>query len=138
MGMTMHVDIVSLESKIFSGRATALFVTGKVGELGIYPGHTQLLSSLKPGQIRLELEGKKEEVFYVKGGLLEVQPSMVTILADTAVRAEDLDQAAAQEAKEHAEKRLAGKQTDFEYAKASMELAEAVAQLRAIQKLRKK
>lgn len=134
----MHVDIVSLESRIFSGRAEALFVTGKVGELGIFPGHTQLLSSLKPGQIRIQLDGSTEEIFYVKGGVLEVQPSIVTILADTVVRAEDLDQASAEEAKEKAEKTLAGKQTDFEYAKATLELAEAVAQLRAIQKLRGK
>lgn len=136
MGMTMHVDIVSLESKIFSGRAEAVFVTGKVGELGIYPGHTQLLSSLKPGQIRVLINSEKEEVFYVKGGILEVQPTIVTILADTVVRAQDLDEAAAKEAIEKAEKTLAGKRTDFEYSKATAELAEALAQLRAIRKLR--
>ncbi len=138
MGMTMHVDIVSLESKIFSGRAEALFVTGKMGELGIYPGHTQLLSSLKPGQIRVQIDKNKEEIFFVKGGMLEVQPTIITILADTVVRAEDLDEAAAKEAKEKAEKTLAGKKSDFEYSRATAELAEAMAQLRAIQKLRKK
>jgi len=138
MGMTMHVDIVSLDSRIFSGRAEALFVTGKLGELGIYPGHAQLLSSLKPGQIRLQLSEQNEEIFYVKGGILEVQPTVVTILADSVVRAEDLDEAAAKEAKERAEKMLAGKRSEFEYSRAIAELAEAIAQLRAIQKLRGK
>lgn len=137
MGMTMHVDIVSLESKIFSGRVEAIFVSGKMGELGIYPGHTQLLSSLKPGQIRIQINAEKEEVFYVKGGMLEVQPTVVTILADTVVRAQDLDEAAAKEAIEKAEKTLEGKRTDFEYSRATAELAEAIAQLRAIQKIRK-
>lgn len=138
MGMTMHVDIVSLDSRIFSGRAEALFVTGRLGELGIYPGHAQLLSSLKPGQIRVQLHEHEEEIFYVTGGIIEVQPTVVTILADSVARAKDLDEAAAKEAKERAEKILAGKRTDFEYSKATAELAEAVAQLRAIQKLRKK
>ncbi len=138
MGMTMHVDIVSLQSKIFSGRAEALFVTGKVGELGIYPGHAQLLSSLKPGQIRVQINSHEEEVYYVKGGLIEVQPTIVTILADSVARAQDLDEAAAKEAKEKAEKTLAGKRSDFEYAKAVAELTEAIAQIRAIQRLRKK
>lgn len=138
MGMTMHVDIVSLESKIFSGRAEALFVTGRIGELGIYPGHAQLLSSLKPGQIRLQISEHEEEVFYVKGGVIEVQPTVVTILADSVARAEDLDEAAAKEAKLSAEKMLAGKRTEFEYSRAIAELAEATAQLRAIQQLRKR
>lgn len=138
MGMTMHLDIVSLESKIFSGRAEAVFVTGRLGELGIYPGHAQLLSSLKPGQIRVQIDADEEEIFYVTGGIIEVQPMVVTILADSVARAQDLDEAAAKEAKERAEKVLAGKRTEFEYSKATAELAEAVAQLRAIQKLRKK
>lgn len=138
MDMTMHVDIVSLEKKIFSGRAQAIFVTGKLGELGIYPGHAQLLSSLKPGQIRLQLGEQEEEIFFVTGGIIEVQPMVVTILADSVSRAQDLDEAAAKEAKERAERMLAGKRTEFEYSKAITELAEAVAQLRAIQKLRKK
>lgn len=138
MGMTMHVDIVSLESTIFSGRAEALFVTGTLGELGIYPGHAQLLSSIKPGQIRVSKSNGEEEIYYVSGGLLEVQPTTATILADTVVRASDIDEAQAIEAKERAEKQLAGKQSNIDYAKAAAELAQALAQIRTIQKLRKK
>src|SRR6187399_3603045 len=111
MSMTMHVDIVSLEKQIFSGRAVALFVTGRMGELGIYPGHAQLLSSLKPGQIRVQLPDNKEELYYVSGGILEIQPGVVTILADTVVRAADIDEAAVIEVKEKAEKVLASKRT---------------------------
>ena len=138
---SMQIDIASLESKIFSGHGKALFVTGAVGELGIYPGHTQLLSKIKPGFIRILMDDDKEDVFYVNGGFIEVQPHMISILADTVIRAADLDEAAATEAKEKAEKHLSGlKKSDaeFEYAKATAELAEAVAQLRAIQSLRKK
>lgn len=138
MSMTFHVDIVSLEKQIFSGRAEALFASGTVGEMGIYPGHAPLLSSLKAGQIRLQLSQDKEEIFYVKSGLLEVQPFTVTVLADTVTRATDLDEDAALQAKERAEKAMATKHSEIEYSKAAAELAQAVAQLRAIQSLRKK
>lgn len=138
MNMTFHVDIVSLEKQIFSGRAEALFATGTLGEMGIYPGHTPLLSSLKPGLVRLMLQPGQEDVYYVDGGLLEVQPSTVTVLADTAIRANDLDEVAAIKAKEQAEVALASKQADVDYAKATAELAQALAQIRAIQNIRKK
>ena len=138
MTMTLHVDIVSLETQIFSGRAEAVYATGGVGELGILPGHAPLLSSLKPGQIRVQRPGGEEELYYVSGGILEVQPLTVTVLADTVIRAADLDEAAAIAAKEQAEKALAGKISDFEYTKAAAELAQAIAQIRAIQNLRKK
>jgi len=135
---TMRLDIVSAEASIFSGIAEFLAVTGKMGELGIYPGHTALLTSLKPGQIRVLLEGGVEEVFYISGGMLELQPESATILADTAVRATDLDQAAAQAAKERAEKVLAEQKVGIEYSRALTELAEAAAQLRAIEALRRR
>ena len=138
MSMTLHVDIVSLEKQIYSGRAIAVFATGTLGEMGIFPGHAPLLSSLKPGQIRVQTGIEQEEVYYVDGGIVEVQPHTVSILADTVIRASDLDEAKALAAKENAEKILAGKRSDFEYTRAAAELAEAVAQLRAIQKLRKK
>lgn len=135
---TMELDIVSAEASIFNGRVTFLAVMGKSGELGIYPGHTALLTSLKPGQIRAELEGDREEVFYISGGMLEVQPDAVTVLADTAVRAGDLDEAAAAAAKERAEKVLEKQKSGVEYSRALTELAEAAAQLRAIEALRKR
>ncbi|QLH41838.1 MAG: F0F1 ATP synthase subunit epsilon [Coxiellaceae bacterium] len=137
MAMTVHLDIVSAEASIFSGLAEMVIATGKVGELGILPGHTPLITALKPGLIRAVLQGGQEEVFYIKGGILEVQPKLVTILADTAVRALDLDEVAALEAKERAEKAIREQKADFEYSKAVSELAEAAAQLRAIQRLRK-
>ena len=136
--MTLHVDIVSLEKQIFSGRAEAVFVTGTVGEMGIYPGHAPLLSSLKPGQIRLQVTNNQEEVYYVSGGIVEVQPHTISILADTVLRAADIDEEKALAAKEKAEALLAGKQSEFEYGRAITELAEAVAQLQAIQKLKKR
>jgi F-type H+-transporting ATPase subunit epsilon len=136
--MTFHVDIVSLEKQFFSGRAEALFATGTLGEMGIYPGHAPLLSSLKPGLIRLMLKPGQEDVYYVDGGLLEVQASTVTVLADTAIRANDLDEVAVIKAKEQAEKALSSKQTDLDYTKAAAELAQALAQIRAIQNIRKK
>lgn len=138
MAMTMHVNIVSAETKIFSGLAEMLVVSGESGELGILPGHTPLLTSLKPGVIRLISQGGQEEVFYVSGGILEVQPDIVTVLAQTAARASDLDEMAAQHAKERAEKVLAKKTAEIEYSSALSELAEAAAQLRAINELRKK
>lgn len=134
----MGLEIVSAEASVFSGIAEQVEVTGGMGELGIFPGHTALLTSLKPGQVRAKLEGGNEEVFYINGGMLEVQPDMVTILADTAARAEDLDEAAALAAKEQAEQAIEDKRSEMEYSKAVAELAEAVAQIRAIQSLRNK
>ena len=138
MAMTMHVDIVSAEAEIFSGTATMVFAPAEMGELGIAPRHTQLLTRLKPGEVRIVDEKGEEQSFYVSGGILEVQPHVVTVLSDTALRAKDIDEAAALQAKEQAEKQLADNQSDIDYAKAQMELAEAVAQLRAIQHLRDK
>ncbi|MDF1761346.1 MAG: F0F1 ATP synthase subunit epsilon [Coxiellaceae bacterium] len=135
---TMGLDIVSAESQVFSGTTSKIEMTGGMGELGIFPGHTALLTSIKPGQVRATLDSGEEEVFYINGGMLEVQPDMVTILADTAARAEDLDEAAAVAAKEQAEKALEDKRSELEYSKAVAELAEAVAQIRAIQAIRKK
>jgi F-type H+-transporting ATPase subunit epsilon len=138
MAMTMHVDIVSAEEEIFSGPAEMLFASGVMGELGILPRHAPLLTQLKPGEIRIKLPGGEEQFYYVSGGMLEIQPHVVTVLADTAVRAKDLDEAAAIQAKERAEQALRDKTSEFEYAKAQAELAEAIAQLQAIKKLRDK
>jgi F-type H+-transporting ATPase subunit epsilon len=137
MAMTIHVDIVSAEGAIHSGLATMVYATAELGEVGIAPRHTAFISRLKPGDIRVENEQGEQEHFYVSGGMLEVQPHVVTILADTAIRAHDLDEAAALDAKRRAEEALAGQTAQFEYAKAQAELAEAIAQLRAIEKLRK-
>ncbi len=138
MAMTMHVDIVSAEAEIFSGTAEMVVAPAKMGEVGIFPRHTPLLTPLKPGEVRVILEGGEEQTFYVSGGILEVQPHVVTVLSDTAVRAADLDEAAALEAKRRAEEALKDRKSDIDYARAQAELAEAVAQLQAIQKLRKK
>lgn len=135
--ITLRLDIVSAEKEIFSGQSSMVFVTGEMGELGIAPGHAPLITSLKPGNVRALLEDGEEDLFYFNGGMLEVQPFVVTILADTAVRARDIDEAAAIEAKERAEKMLANKLTEMDFAKATAELAEAIAQIRAVQKLRK-
>ena len=135
--ITLRLDIVSAEKEIFSGQSSMVFVTGEMGELGIAPGHAPLITSLKPGNVRVLLENGEEDIFYFNGGMLEVQPFVVTILADTAVRARDIDEAAAIEAKERAEKMLANKLTEMDFAKATAELAEAIAQIRAVQKLRK-
>jgi len=137
MAMTVHVDIVSAEGAIHSGTATMVYATAELGEVGIAPRHTAFISRLRPGDVRVESEGGEQEHFYVSGGMLEVQPNVVTVLADTAIRARDLDEAAALEAKRRAEDALAGQTAEFEYAKAQAELAEAIAQLRAIEKLRK-
>lgn len=134
----MQLDIVSAEKALFHGAVKFLSVTGSVGELGIYPGHTALLTGLKPGQVRAELSDGREELFYISGGVLEVQPDLATILADTAIRAADLDEAAAQAAIDHAEKALGERKAGIEYSTALTELAEATAQLRAIQMLRKR
>ncbi|MCW8847330.1 MAG: F0F1 ATP synthase subunit epsilon [Sedimenticola sp.] len=137
MAMTIHVDIVSAEGAIHSGQAEMVYAPGVMGELGIAPRHTPLVTRLKPGDVRVDTGKGEMEHFYVSGGILEVQPHMVTVLADTAIRAKDIDEAAAIDAKKRAEEALAGQKEEFEYAKAQAELAEAVAQLRAIEKLRK-
>ena len=135
---TLQLEIVSAEAAIFSGTVKSVVATGSAGELGIYPGHTALLTSLKPGLINVVHADDQEEVFYMSGGMLEVQPTVVTVLADTAVRAADLDQAAAVNAQEQAERQLAQQSSGIEYSKALTELAEAAAQLRAIEALRRK
>jgi F-type H+-transporting ATPase subunit epsilon len=135
--MTIHVDIVSAEGAIHSGLATMVFATAEMGEVGIAPRHTAFISRLRPGDVRVQKENGEQEHFYVSGGMIEVQPMAVTILADTAIRAQNLDEAAAMDAKRTAEDALAGHAAEFEYAKAQSELAEAIAQLRAIERLRK-
>ena len=136
--MTLHVDIVSAETEIFSGTATMVFAPAEMGEIGITPRHAPLLTRLKPGEVRVQTDGGEEQSFFVSGGMLEVQPHVVTVLADTAIRAADIDEAQALEAKERAEKLLTDKTADIDYAKAQAELAQSIAQLRAIQKLREK
>lgn len=136
MAMSIHVDIVSAEGGIHSGSAEMVFAPAELGELGIAPRHAPLIARLKPGEVRVQ-NGENMDFFYVSGGMIEVQPHVVTVLADTAMRARDLDEAAAQEAKRKAEESLANKTGEFEYAKAQTELAEAIAQLRAIEKIRK-
>ncbi|MGD8671952.1 MAG: F0F1 ATP synthase subunit epsilon [Thiogranum sp.] len=138
MAMTIHVDIVSAEAEIFSGTANMVFAPAEMGEVGIAPRHTPLLTRLKPGEVRVQVEGQEEQYFYVSGGILEIQPHVVTVLADTALRAKDLDEAAALRVKERAEKAIADKASDFDYAKAQAELAEASAQLHAIRRMRDK
>lgn len=138
MAMTLHCDIVSAEQSIFNGRAEMLIAAGAAGDLGIMPGHTPLLTELKPGPVRVVLQGGKEEIFYVSSGFLEVQPNVVTVLADSADRAENLDEAAAQEAQREAERAMKDQKSDLDYARATVELAEAAAQLRTLQQLRKK
>ncbi len=138
MAMTMHVDIVSAEEEIFSGTATMVFAPAEMGEVGITPRHTPLLTRLQPGEVRVRDQQGEEQLFFVSGGILEVQPHVVTVLSDTAIRAKDLDESAALEAKRRAEQALADRRSDFEYAKAKAELVAAAAQLRAIQKLRQR
>lgn len=134
---TLRLDIVSAEKQIFSGEAEMVFVTGEMGELGVAPGHSQLLTTLRPGYVRAILANKQEEVFYISGGMLEVQPYIASVLADTAMRADDIDEAAALAAKEQAEKALAGKMSAIDMARAMVELAEVTAQIRAIQHVKK-
>lgn len=138
MAMTIHLDIVSAEKEIFSGLVVSVTVTGALGELGIMLGHAPLLTSLQPGEVRLVKDNGETEIIYISGGFVEVQPNLVTILADTAERAADLDEVKVLEAKKHAQAQLEGRNSEIEYAKALNELAQAAAQLRAIQKLRKK
>ncbi len=137
--MTIHVDIVSAESEIFSGLAEMVFAPAISGEIGIAPRHAPLMTTLAPGEVRLQMsDGKDEKSFYVSGGLLEIQPHVVTILSDTAERAEDLDEAAALEAKKRAEDAIQNRDAEMDLAKAQAQLAEAAAQLQAIQRLRKR
>ena len=139
MAMTVQVDVVSAEKALFSGLAEVVIVPGEMGELGIYPRHAPLLTRIKPGSVRIKLADKaEEELIYVSGGMLEVQPNMVTILADTATRGADLDEARAVEAKRAAEEAMKNRTSDIDYAAAQVELAEAIAQLQAISKLRHK
>jgi F-type H+-transporting ATPase subunit epsilon len=138
MPYTFHLDIVSAEEEIFSGTVDMLVATGELGELGIVPGHAPLLTALKPGPVKVTKHGGEEEFYYVSGGMLEVQPHVVTILADTALRAHDVDEAAALEAQKAAEDALRDQNAEIEYSKAAAELAEAVAQLRTLQAIRRK
>ena len=137
MAITVHCDIVSAEEEIYSGLVEMVIAHGNLGDLGIAPGHAPLITDLKPGPIRIVKQGGDEEVFYISGGFLEVQPSMVKVLADTVLRAADMDEASAQAAVLSAEKALSEKGAEFDYASASNQLAEAVAQLRTV-KLRKR
>jgi F-type H+-transporting ATPase subunit epsilon len=137
MANTIHVDVVSAEEQIFSGEAEFVALPGEAGELGIYPMHTPLITRIRPGAVRIKLPGRSDDEFvFVAGGILEVQPKGVTVLADTAIRGADLDEAKAQEAKRMAEELMLNKDTQIDYAKAQAELAAAIAQLAAIQKLR--
>ncbi|MCL1090263.1 F0F1 ATP synthase subunit epsilon [Shewanella profunda] len=135
--MTVHLDIVSAESKIFSGRVASLQVTGSEGELGIMHGHAPLLSYIKPGMARIVNQDGSEEVFYLSGGILEVQPSSVSVLADVVMRAKDIDEQAALEAKRRAEAHMANAGADFNYDAAMVELAKAMAQLRVVETIKK-
>lgn len=134
---TIHVHIVSAEGELYSGDAAAVFASGSQGDLGIYPRHAPLLTLLKPGEVRVQLPGGNDEHFFVGGGALEVQPSRVTVLADTALRARDIDEAAALAAKQRAEEALRDKAGHISIAEAQAELARAAAQLKLIQRLRK-
>ena len=139
MSMTVHVDVVSAEESIFSGLAEFVVLPGEAGELGILPGHMPLMTRIKPGAVRLKLpQQEQEELIFVAGGILEVQPGVVTVLADTAIRGKDLDEAKALDAKRKAEEAMADRSAEMDYARAQVELAEAVAQLAAIQKLRRR
>jgi F-type H+-transporting ATPase subunit epsilon len=139
MAMTIHVDIVSAEAAIYSGLAEYVIVPAEMGEVGIYPRHTPLLTRLKPGSVRIKSpERDEEDVIYVSSGMLEVQPGVITILSDTAIRGADLDEARALEAKRQAEEAMKDRSAALDYARAQAELAEAVAQLAAIEKLRKR
>jgi F-type H+-transporting ATPase subunit epsilon len=139
MAMTVHVDVVSAEASIFSGLAEMVVVPGEMGELGIYPRHTALMTRIKPGSVRIKRpDQEQEELIYVSGGMLEIQPGVVTILADTAIRGGDLDEARALQAKQDAEEAMKNRSSDIDYAQAQAELAEAIAQLAAIKQLRKR
>ena len=139
MAHTIHVDVVSAEEAIYSGEAEFVVLPGEEGELGIYPKHTPLITRIKPGAVRIKVPGQaEEELVFVAGGVLEVQPGVITVLADTAIRGHDLDEAKALEAQKRAQEMIQNRTSQLEYAKATAELAEAAAQLAAIRKLRKK
>jgi len=135
---TIHVDIVSAEREIFSGEAEAVFAPALLGEVGIMPGHAAMLTQLRPGEVRVQLKGGEQQAFYVSGGMLEVQPKMLTVLSDTALRAHDLDEAAVLKAKQEAEDALKDRSGKIDFAKAQAELAELAAQLQTIQRLRRR
>ncbi|MEY4208012.1 MAG: hypothetical protein RLZZ20_1164 [Pseudomonadota bacterium] len=139
MANTIQVDVVSAEEQIYSGPAEFVALPGEAGELGIYPKHTPLITRIKPGAVRIRVPGQAEEEFvFVAGGILEVQPKTVTVMADTAIRGKDLDEAKANQVKKMAEEAMTNRESDIDYAVAQAELAIAVAQLAAIQKLRRK
>ncbi len=139
MVATVHIDVVSAEESIFSGEAEFVVAPAQMGEVGIYPHHAPMITSIKPGALRIKLADKNEEqLIYISGGILEVQPGVVTVLADTAIRGHDLDEAQANAAKKAAEEAMKNRSSDVDYAKAQAELAEAIAQIQAIQKLRQK
>jgi F-type H+-transporting ATPase subunit epsilon len=139
MVATVHIDVVSAEESIFSGEAEFVAAPAQMGEVGIYPRHAPMITSIKPGALRIKLADKNEEqLIYISGGILEVQPGVVTVLADTAIRGNDLDEAQANAAKKAAEEAMKNRSSDVDYAKAQAELAEAIAQIQAIQKLRQK
>lgn len=138
MTMTIHIDIVSAEKEIFSGLAEMVFAPAELGEVGIAPRHAPMITKLKPGEVRVKISADENHPFYISGGILEVQPHLVTILADTAIRAKDIDEAAALEAKAKAEEALADKSGKIDYATAQARLAEAVMQLRTLDRLRKR
>ena len=138
MAMTIHVDVVSAEESVFSGLCEFVVLPGEAGELGILPGHAPLITRIRPGAVRLKVPNGDEELVFVAGGRLEVQPNVVTVLADTAIRGHDLDEAKSVEAKKKAEEAMQNRTSEMEYAQAEAELANAVAQLQAIQKLRRR
>ena len=138
MPMTIHVDIVSAEQEIYSGVAEMVFAPAELGEVGIAPLHTPYISRLLPGEVRVKVNDSEQYPFYVSGGMIEVQPHLVTILADTAIRAKDIDEAAALDAKAKAEEEMADKSGKIDYAKAQAELAQAIMQLRTLDRLRKR
>lgn len=138
MAMTIRVDIVSAEREVFSGLAEMVFAPAELGEVGIAPRHTPLITRLKPGEVRVKINEKESQEFYVSGGLMEVQPHLVTVLADTAIRAHDIDEAAALQAKARAEEMLNDKSDKLDYANAQAELAQAITQLRTLDRLRKR
>ena len=136
MASTVQCSIVSAEEEIFSGAVEMVVASGTIGELGIMPGHTPLLSGVKPGPVRLILEGGEEEVFFASGGYIEVQPNHITILADTALRAADIDEAAAAQAQQEAEQQLSDVQADIDFARVNADIAEQAAMLRTLRKHR--
>ena len=136
MAITVHCDIVSAEAEIFSGLVEMVVAHGNLGDLGVAPGHAPLITDLKPGPIRVIKQGGEQEVFYISGGFLEVQPNMVKVLADTVIRAADLDEAAAQQSLQDAEKALHSKGAEFDYGSAAARLSEAAAQLRTVRQMR--